>query len=45
MKSTTLPADFNYNPNNIVQLFLKPAAKVRGFSKIFLAMFHALNHS
>ncbi|POI32367.1 hypothetical protein CIB84_003881 [Bambusicola thoracicus] len=28
VKSTTLPADFNYNPNNIVQLFLKPAAKL-----------------
>ncbi|XP_021230714.1 condensin complex subunit 2 isoform X2 [Numida meleagris] len=27
VKSTTLPADFNYNPNNIVQLFLKPAVK------------------
>ncbi|XP_040394413.1 condensin complex subunit 2 isoform X2 [Cygnus olor] len=23
-KATTLPADFNYNPNNFVQLFLKP---------------------
>ncbi|NXL84429.1 CND2 protein, partial [Alectura lathami] len=28
MKSTTLPADFNYNPNNIVQLFLKPVVKL-----------------
>ncbi|XP_072213075.1 condensin complex subunit 2 [Excalfactoria chinensis] len=28
VKSTTLPADFNYNPNNLVQLFLKPAAKL-----------------
>ncbi|NXI66154.1 CND2 protein, partial [Anseranas semipalmata] len=28
MKSTTLPADFNYNPNNIVQLFLKPLVKL-----------------
>nr|XP_013806651.1 PREDICTED: condensin complex subunit 2 [Apteryx mantelli mantelli] len=28
VKSTTLPADFNYDPNNIVQLFLKPAVKL-----------------
>ncbi|XP_035201124.1 condensin complex subunit 2 [Oxyura jamaicensis] len=28
MKATTLPADFNYNPNNIVQLFLKPLVKL-----------------
>ncbi|NXL68717.1 CND2 protein, partial [Chordeiles acutipennis] len=28
MKSTTLPADFNYDPNNILQLFLKPAVKL-----------------
>ncbi|NXK55707.1 CND2 protein, partial [Chauna torquata] len=28
VKSTTLPADFNYNPNNIVQLFLKPLVKL-----------------
>ncbi|KFP96269.1 Condensin complex subunit 2, partial [Haliaeetus albicilla] len=32
-KSTTLPTDFNYDPNNILQLFLKPAVKVRVFSK------------
>lgn len=31
VRSTTLPADFNYNPDNILQLFLKPAVKVRGF--------------
>ncbi|NWI24375.1 CND2 protein, partial [Sula dactylatra] len=28
VKSTTLPADFNYDPNNIFQLFLKPAVKL-----------------
>ncbi|XP_074020328.1 condensin complex subunit 2 [Numenius arquata] len=28
VKSTTLPADFNYDPNNILQLFLKPAVKL-----------------
>ncbi|NXN25664.1 CND2 protein, partial [Nycticryphes semicollaris] len=27
-KSTTLPADFNYDPSNILQLFLKPAVKL-----------------
>ncbi|NXE15536.1 CND2 protein, partial [Lophotis ruficrista] len=27
-KSTTLPADFNYDPNNLLQLFLKPDVKV-----------------
>uniref|UniRef100_A0A8B9CCJ1 Condensin complex subunit 2 n=1 Tax=Anser brachyrhynchus TaxID=132585 RepID=A0A8B9CCJ1_9AVES len=27
-KATTLPADFNYNPNNFVQLFLKPLVKL-----------------
>ncbi|NXU26451.1 CND2 protein, partial [Thalassarche chlororhynchos] len=27
-KSTTLPADFNYDPNNILQLFLKPTVKL-----------------
>ena len=37
-KSTTLPTDFNYDPNNILQLFLKPAVKVRVFSKSLLAM-------
>uniref|UniRef100_A0A8C0FFB5 Condensin complex subunit 2 n=1 Tax=Bubo bubo TaxID=30461 RepID=A0A8C0FFB5_BUBBB len=29
VKSTTLPTDFNYDPNNILQLFLKPAVKLR----------------
>lgn len=38
VKSTTLPADFNYDPNNILQLFLKPALKVTVFSKSLLAM-------
>ncbi|XP_074930630.1 condensin complex subunit 2 isoform X1 [Phalacrocorax aristotelis] len=28
VKSTTLPADFNYDLNNILQLFLKPAVKL-----------------
>ncbi|NXX53872.1 CND2 protein, partial [Scopus umbretta] len=28
MKSTTLPTDFNYDPNNMLQLFLKPAVKL-----------------
>ncbi|NXC38936.1 CND2 protein, partial [Penelope pileata] len=28
MRSTTLPADFNYSPNNLVQLFLKPVVKL-----------------
>ncbi|KFQ15418.1 Condensin complex subunit 2, partial [Leptosomus discolor] len=27
VKSTTLPTDFNYDPANILQLFLKPAVK------------------
>ncbi|NXP09967.1 CND2 protein, partial [Thinocorus orbignyianus] len=28
VKSTTLPTDFNYDPNNILQLFLKPSLKL-----------------
>ncbi|NXF41006.1 CND2 protein, partial [Nyctibius bracteatus] len=28
VKGTTLPTDFNYDPNNILQLFLKPAVKL-----------------
>ncbi|NWY47444.1 CND2 protein, partial [Sylvia atricapilla] len=28
VRSTTLPADFNYNPQNMVQLFLKPLLKL-----------------
>ncbi|XP_054660401.1 condensin complex subunit 2 isoform X2 [Grus americana] len=28
VKSTTLPTDFNYDPNTILQLFLKPAVKL-----------------
>uniref|UniRef100_A0A663M9S0 Condensin complex subunit 2 n=1 Tax=Athene cunicularia TaxID=194338 RepID=A0A663M9S0_ATHCN len=31
VKSTTLPTDFNYDPKNIIQLFLKPAVKVGDF--------------
>ncbi|NXU40881.1 CND2 protein, partial [Drymodes brunneopygia] len=27
VRSTTLPADFNYDPHNLVQLFLKPLVK------------------
>ncbi|KFP24040.1 Condensin complex subunit 2, partial [Colius striatus] len=33
VRSTTLPADFNYDPKNILQLFLKPTVKVRGNSR------------
>ncbi|NWW53413.1 CND2 protein, partial [Pedionomus torquatus] len=28
VKNTTLPTDFNYDPGNILQLFLKPAVKL-----------------
>ncbi|XP_009972198.2 condensin complex subunit 2 isoform X2 [Tyto alba] len=28
VRSTTLPADFNYDPNTLLQLFLKPAVKL-----------------
>ncbi|NWV11511.1 CND2 protein, partial [Ptilonorhynchus violaceus] len=28
VRSTTLPADFNYDPQNILQLFLKPVVKL-----------------
>ncbi|NXQ32767.1 CND2 protein, partial [Alaudala cheleensis] len=28
IRSTTLPADFNYDPRNLVQLFLKPRVKL-----------------
>ncbi|NXT35519.1 CND2 protein, partial [Pelecanoides urinatrix] len=28
VKSTTLPRDFNYDPNNLLQLFLKPTVKL-----------------
>ncbi|KAM8794577.1 condensin complex subunit 2 [Eudromia elegans] len=28
VRSTTLPTDFNYDPNNLVQLFLKPDVKL-----------------
>lgn len=38
VKSTTLPTDFNYDPNTILQLFLKPAVKVRIFSERLLAV-------
>ncbi|XP_005505306.2 condensin complex subunit 2 isoform X1 [Columba livia] len=33
VRSTTLPPDFNYDPNNMVQLFLKPSVKVCRTSK------------
>ncbi|NXX80817.1 CND2 protein, partial [Urocolius indicus] len=33
MRSTTLPADFNYDPKNILQLFLKPTVKLFSTSK------------
>ncbi|NWV57326.1 CND2 protein, partial [Daphoenositta chrysoptera] len=29
VRSTTLPADFHYDPKNMVQLFLKPTVKLR----------------
>lgn len=38
VKSTTLPADFHYDPNAILQLYLKPAFKVRVFSRSLFAM-------
>lgn len=31
-KSTTLPADFHYDPNSLTRLFLKPDVKVCGLS-------------
>ncbi|NXR16100.1 CND2 protein, partial [Semnornis frantzii] len=37
-RSTTLPADFDYDPDELVKLFLKPAVKVRAFSRSLLAM-------
>ncbi|KAM6369884.1 condensin complex subunit 2 isoform 2-T2 [Pluvialis apricaria] len=40
VKSTTLPADFNYDPNNILQLFLKPALKLCKVSKPASALDH-----
>ncbi|XP_065507823.1 condensin complex subunit 2 [Caloenas nicobarica] len=33
VRSTTLPPDFNYDPSNMVQLFLKPSVKVCRTSK------------
>ncbi|NXC04332.1 CND2 protein, partial [Orthonyx spaldingii] len=33
VRSTTLPADFNYDPQNILQLFLKPMVKLSRSSK------------
>ncbi|NXT97867.1 CND2 protein, partial [Buphagus erythrorhynchus] len=33
LRSTTLPADFNYEPQSLGQLFLKPLIKVREFPK------------
>jgi len=38
VKRTTLPTDFNYDPDNILQLFLKPAVKVRVFTESLLAI-------
>ncbi|NXM32035.1 CND2 protein, partial [Oxyruncus cristatus] len=33
VRSTTLPADFNYNPQNFIQLFLKPLVKLNRTSE------------
>ncbi|NWU09744.1 CND2 protein, partial [Cephalopterus ornatus] len=33
VRSTTLPADFNYDPQNILQLFLKPLVKLNRMSE------------
>lgn len=38
VRSTTLPPDFNYDPSNMVQLFLKPSVKVRRRRKSRLGM-------
>ncbi|XP_074784597.1 condensin complex subunit 2 isoform X1 [Athene noctua] len=40
VKSTTLPTDFNYDPKNIIQLFLKPAVKLFRTSELG----NSLNH-
>ncbi|KFQ78423.1 Condensin complex subunit 2, partial [Phoenicopterus ruber ruber] len=40
VKSTTLPADFNYDPNNILQLFLKPAVKLCRTSELGSSLDH-----
>ncbi|KAM9608127.1 condensin complex subunit 2 isoform 1-T1 [Morphnus guianensis] len=40
VKSTTLPTDFNYDPNNIRQLFLKPAVKLCRTSELDSSLDH-----
>ncbi|XP_072702166.1 condensin complex subunit 2 isoform X1 [Ciconia boyciana] len=40
VKSTTLPTDFNYDPNNILQLFLKPAVKLCRTSEPDSSLYH-----
>ncbi|NWH59095.1 CND2 protein, partial [Geococcyx californianus] len=40
VKSTTLPTDFNYEPNNFLQLFLKPAVKLCRTSEPKISMDH-----
>ncbi|NXS65004.1 CND2 protein, partial [Pandion haliaetus] len=40
VKSSTLPTDFNYDPNNIVQLFLKPAVKLCRTSELGSSLDH-----
>ncbi|XP_049687244.1 condensin complex subunit 2 isoform X2 [Accipiter gentilis] len=40
LKSTTLPTDFNYDPNNILQLFLKPAVKLCRTSELNSSLDH-----
>ncbi|NXJ98025.1 CND2 protein, partial [Corythaixoides concolor] len=41
VKSITLPADFNYDPNNILQLFLKPTVKLCRMSEPSRSLDHA----
>ncbi|NXK97509.1 CND2 protein, partial [Formicarius rufipectus] len=38
VRSTTLPADFNYDPQNILQLFLKPLIKLSRMSQPVTAL-------
>ncbi|KAF1662828.1 Condensin complex subunit 2, partial [Aptenodytes patagonicus] len=40
VKSTTLPTDFNYDPNNILQLFIKPAVKLCRMSETDSSLDH-----
>ncbi|NXS47364.1 CND2 protein, partial [Balaeniceps rex] len=40
VKSTTLPTDFNYDPDNMLQLFLKPAVKLCRTSQLDSSLDH-----